>query len=87
MLDWLREALTRRRAVAVDPDRRVRIVEEPPSDRFVLIIALMIVFFSGLVALEVVHMLILGAWSDVVFNGIMLLVGTIVGTIWGQREG
>lgn len=87
MLDWLRKALTRRSVAAVGPERRTLYSEEPPSDRFVLIVALMIVFFAGLVALEVIHILILGEWSDVVFNGIMLVVGTIVGTIWGQREG
>ena len=87
MLDWLRTRLTKRRMRPADEARRVRMEEEPPSDRFVLVIALMIVFFAGLVALEVVHMLILGTWSDVVFNGVMLVVGTIVGAIWGQREG
>ena len=87
MLDWLRYALTRRRIAAVDPDRRVRMTEETPSERFVLVIVLMIVFFVGLLALEIVHMVFMGSWNDVIFNGIMLIVGTIVGAIWGQREG
>ena len=87
MLDWLRRALTHRRVAAVGPERRVRYSDEPPSDRFVLIVALMIVFFVGLLALEIVHMIFMGSWNDVIFNGIMLIVGTIVGAIWGQREG
>ena len=86
MLDWLRTRLTKRRMRPADETRRVRMEEEPPSDRFVLVRALMIVLFAGLVALEVVHMLILGTWSDVVFNGVMLVVGTIVGAIWGRQN-
>ena len=65
--------------------RRVRVQEEPPSDRFVLIIGLMVLFFVGLVGLEIVHMAWMGSWNDVIFNGIMLVVGTIVGAIWGKN--
>ena len=90
MLSWLRNyirgRLTRRRVVSVGSDRKVRMVEEVPSDRFVLIIALMIVFFVGLLALEIIHMVIMGAWNEIIFNGIMLIVGTIVGAVWGRRE-
>ena len=86
MLDWLREALTRRRIVAVGPDRRVRMAEEPPSERFVLSIALMVVFFVGLAVLAVVHMLLLGEWNETVFNGIMFVVGALVGALFGYRE-
>ena len=46
----------------------------------------MIVFFAGLLALEVVHMIFMGSWNDVIFNGIMLVVGTIVGAIWGRNQ-
>lgn len=66
--------------------RRIRVREEPPSERFVLSIALMIVFFAGLVALEMVYMVVLGEWSDVIFNGVMLIVGGLVGALFGWRE-
>ena len=59
---------------------------EEPTDRFVLIVMLMIVFFAGLIALELVHMVFMGAWNETVFNGIMLIVGTIVGAVWGRSE-
>jgi hypothetical protein len=89
-LEWfrglLRRALTRRRTVEMSPVRKVRIREEAPADRFVLIIVLMTIFFMGLVALEVVHMALLGSWNEVVFNGIMLVVGTIVGAVWGKQN-
>ena len=90
-LEWfrglLRRALTRRRTVEMSPVRKVRIREEAPTDRFVLIIALMIIFFVGLAALEIVHIVLLDSWNEVVFNGIMLVVGTIVGAIWGRQNG
>jgi hypothetical protein len=53
-LEWfrglLRRALTRRRKVELSPVRKVRIREEAPADRFVLIIVLMVIFFVGLAA-------------------------------------
>jgi len=52
----------------------------------VLIIGLMILFFVGLITLEVVHMVMMGTWNDSIFNGIMLIVGSIVGSIFGYRE-
>jgi hypothetical protein len=90
LLSWLRNyirgGLTRRRVASVGSDRKVRMVEEAPSDRFVLIIALMIVFFVGLLSLEIVHMVVMGSWNEIIFNGIMLIVGTIVGAVWGRQE-
>ena len=52
---------------------------------FLLIVGLMVLFFVGLVGLEVVHMVWMGSGNDVIFNGIMLVVGTIVGAIWGRN--
>ena len=40
-----------------------------------------------LAALEVIHIVLLGTWNEVVFNGIMLVVGTIVGAVWGRQNG
>ena len=76
--------MTVRKVSARGSTRRVSLSEEVPSDRFVLIVGLMVLFFVGLVGLEVVHMVWMGAWNDVIFNGIMLVVGTIVGAIWGR---
>jgi len=81
---FLRRALTRLKITDQTKTRRIRLTEETPSDRFILIIALMILFFIGLVSLEVVHMVWMGSWNDVIFNGIMLVVGTIVGSVWGK---
>jgi hypothetical protein len=46
----------------------------------------MIIFFVGLAILEVVHILVLGSWNDTIFSGIMLVVGTIVGALFGRNE-
>jgi len=70
----------------VGPVRKVRITEDYPSDRFLVIVMLMVVFFVGLSLLEVIHIVFLGSWNEVVFNGIMLVVGTIVGAIWGRQN-
>ena len=85
-LSRLRRALVRRRTLEVGPVRKVRIQEEYPNDRFLIVIALMVVFFVGLSLLEVIHIVFLGSWNEVVFNGIMLIVGTIVGAIWGRQN-
>ena len=61
-------------------------MEQAPSEGFVLVVGLMILFFVGLIALEVVHMVMMGTWNDAVFNGIMLIIGSIVGSIFGYRE-
>jgi len=86
LLRWLRRKLTKQVMVEAGVDRRVRIAEVEPGERFVLIVALMIIFFAGLVALEVAHMLVFGAWNEAIFNGVMLIVGTIVGAVWGRSE-
>lgn len=80
----LRRGLTRIKTTHPGTTRRIRLTEETPSDRFVLLIALMILFFIGLVSLEIIHMVWMDSWNDVIFNGIMLVVGTIVGSIWGK---
>ena len=86
MFDWLKRGLTKRRMRPVETARRVTMEEEVPSDRFIISIALMIVFFVGLVALEVVHMIVFQAWNDIVFNGIMLIVGSLLGSLFGYKE-
>jgi len=84
---WLRKALTKRKTVEDDSAaRRVRVQEELPSDRFVLSIWLMILFFAGLVGLELVHMLVFSEWNPAIFDGVMLIVGALLGSLFGYRE-
>ena len=86
LIEWLREKLTRSSVSEAGEARKVRVTEDVPRDRFVLIVALMIIFFAGLVGLEIVHMVVFGTWNESVFNGVMLIVGTIVGAVWGRSE-
>jgi hypothetical protein len=58
-----------------------------PMLLMLLAVRAMIVFFVGLSLLEVIHIVFLGSWNEVVFNGIMLVVGTIFGAIWGRQNG
>jgi len=71
-----------RRVVISDGDS----VDGSVNDRFVLIIALMVLFFIGLVGLEIFYMLVLRSFSEIIFQGIMLVVGTIVGAVWGNSQ-
>ncbi len=64
----------------------MRVQEELPSDRFVVSIWLMILFFAGLVALELVHILVFRAWNQAIFDGIMLIIGGLIGALFGYRE-
>ncbi len=87
MYTWIKKALTRRTVTQDNSTtRKVRVQEELPSDRFVLSIWLMILFFAGLVILELVHMLVFKAWNQAIFDGIMLIIGGLIGSLFGYRE-
>jgi len=43
-------------------------------------------FFIGLGALEFAHVYMLGTWNEIIFNGIMLIIGAITGAIWGTQN-
>ncbi len=87
MYTWIRKALTKRRVDESDQvGRRVRVSEELPSDRFVLSIWLMILFFVDLVSLELVHMVFFEAWNQAIFDGIMLIIGGLIGALFGYME-
>ena len=87
MYTWIKKALTRRTITQDDSTtRKVRIQEELPSDRFVLSIWLMILFFAGLIILELVHMLVFTSWNQAIFDGIMLIIGGLIGALFGYRE-
>jgi hypothetical protein len=91
VLSWIKKLVRKglSKTVVLDDDsigRRVRLEEVGPDENYVLIVALMIIFFVGLVFLEIIHMVWMGSWNDAVFNGIMLVVGTIVGAVWGRSS-
>lgn len=79
------KGLIAKRSVSEEPSPRKAVIDgDVPEDRFISILLLMIVFFAGLIALQVTYMIVFHEWSETIFNGIMLIVGTIVGAVWGR---
>ncbi len=86
MLDWLRRMLARRRVIIDDEaPRRVRVIEEEASDSLVYTIALTLLILLALSILEALYLLTFHQWSDSIFNGIMLVIGTVLGALWGRH--
>ena len=86
MLDWLRRMLTRRRVIFDGGHlRRVRVIEESPSEAMVYTIALTLLILLALSILEALYLLTFHQWSDSIFNGIMLVIGTVLGALWGRH--
>jgi hypothetical protein len=71
----IKRALTRRRGK----------VEIPPSQRLVLGIQFAIIALVCLTALEIAYMVVVRAFSSEIFAAITLVVGTILGSIFGQK--
>jgi len=42
---------------------------------------MVIVFFTGVVGLEVIHMNFLRTWNEAIFNWLML----VIGAVWGKN--
>ena len=75
MTDFIKRALTKRHGRT----------EIPPSQRLVLGIQFAIISLLCLTVLEITYMLIVRAFSSEIFAAITLVVGTIVGSIFGMR--
>ena len=75
MRNLIKKALTRRRGK----------VEIPPSQRLVLGIQFAIIALVCLTTLEIAYMVIVRAFSSEIFATITLVVGTILGSIFGQK--
>jgi hypothetical protein len=75
MRDYIRKALTKKRGR----------VELPPSQRLVLGIQFAIIALLCLTGLEIAHIVVVRAFSSEIFAAISLVVGTILGAVFGQR--
>jgi thiosulfate reductase cytochrome b subunit len=75
MRDYIRKALTKKHGRT----------EIPPSQRLVLGIQFAIVALLCLTGLEIAHMVVVRAFSSEIFAAISLVVGTILGAVFGQR--
>lgn len=78
------------RTVMVQVSKRGKKLEKvqlPPPETLVYGVALTLVFFAGLVVLEIVHMVVFHKWNDAVWNAISLIVGVLIGAFFtgGRR--
>ncbi len=86
MVSWLRRLLTRRRII-VDPStgRRVRIVEEPPSRRFITVFIVSLIILIVLTAAQVAWLLLYGEWNSSLFSGLIAVLCLTLGQLWGRK--
>ena len=85
MKEWIRKALTKKRCVKKGKRRQVNLVQEPPSERLVMITEFSIAAIVALTAIEVVHVIVLRSWNAEVFSALSGLIGTVTGIIVGRK--
>jgi len=71
--------------VLVKSGKKVKRVEIPPSQTLVYGVLAAIIALVLLVALEIVHIAFLGNFNIEIFATITLVVGTLLGTFFGQK--
>jgi hypothetical protein len=83
LTDWVKKALTRRRA---DNTAVVTVADEvPPSERLVLGVKFAITLTFSLTAIEIAHLALMHTWNSEVFATITGLAGTITGILISQK--
>ncbi|MFQ5712151.1 MAG: hypothetical protein ACE5GD_10305 [Candidatus Geothermarchaeales archaeon] len=89
MLDWIRRHLTQTITVQFKygRGRKVEKVVVPPGEGMVYGVAAALIFFIGLLILEIIYMILFGKWSPEVFQLITFIVGVLIGAFFtgGRR--
>ena len=87
MRGWIRRLLTKQRIWKSEDrkTREVRVQEELPSERIVLVVQFAMVVLVILSAIEIVNIVVLKVWNAEVFAAITGLIGTITGVIIGKK--
>ena len=85
MKEWIRKALTKKRGVKKGKRRELKLVEEYPSERLVLITEFSMAAIGALTMIEVVHVIVLGSWNSEVFSALSGLIGTVTGIVIGAK--
>lgn len=87
MRDLMRRTLTRTVVLPMKGKRGKQTlkVQLPPSEALVWGCVLLLIFFSALVALQALHLIVTGKLSAEIWAGIMTLVGVFVGAFFGGR--
>jgi hypothetical protein len=84
--EWIRRLLTKRRIRDSErTTREVRVQEELPNEKLVLLVQFTMVVLVVLSAIEIVHIVVLKVWNAEVFAAITGLTGTITGVIIGKK--
>jgi hypothetical protein len=74
------------RTIRVKSSRgRERDVEVPPSQKLVLGIYFALASLISLTALEITYIIVLRTFSSEVFAAVSLVIGTILGAVFGQK--
>jgi hypothetical protein len=71
--------------VLVKSGQKTRRIEVPPSQTLVYGVLAAIAALILLTALEIAHMAFLGKFNTEIFASITLVVGTLLGTFFGQK--
>jgi|GEM_PF-1235425 len=61
-------------------------VQIPPSQTLVYATTVAIIFFAGLLILEVIYMVVFQEFHTSIFSGIMLIVGIVLGAFFGAKS-
>ena len=82
---WIQRVLTKTVLIQYGRRKKLHRVEEPPSERIVLLVELSIVALICLSLIEALHILVLHSFNWEVFAAITGLIGTITGVFASKR--
>ena len=83
MKGYISKLLTKK--VLVQSGKKMKHVEIPPSQTLVYGVLAAIIALVMLTTLEIAHMAFLGNFNVEIFATITLVVGTLLGTFFGQK--
>ena len=84
--EWIRRLLTKQRIRDSErKTREVRVQEELPNEKLVLLVQFTMVATVIFSAIEIVHIVVLKVWNAEVFAAITGLTGTVTGIIIGKK--
>ena len=82
---WIRKLLTRKTVKLQGKRRTLRIEDEEPEDKLVILTEFAIITIIVLSAVEIVHIIVLKQWNENVFYAVTGLIGTVTGIIIGRK--
>jgi len=80
----IRRALTRRVSIR-GPRGKIEEIEVPPTQKLIFGMYFAVAALMILTCLEVIHLLVLRTFNNDILTAISLLIGTILGAIFGQK--